>query len=429
MLGSNVRRWHEKRDWAEWDLEHPYIPVGRPEHALHPSTAATNEEHQGSIDKLINEKVAAAGFAPDVTGKTVEPEDAKAVVATTVATGMFEKYGTQFDGQLLTSGYVSTSTGMPPSIDMMDENHTVMKMDSGSVVIGTLNHGTASGDALTEAGYIPAVKNEYGETTKPAVAVGNTPEAMAMVREAGVAGMVHQWAVSSNDTDPKSLAIQVSAVKEFGLTDTAPWIESSSDPNAQSDQEHFVGEELEKNGAMYQAFLRSQYDATQKALSDAGITEVTVHRGTETTTDDEKAFAASHEAGTAQVDITSRPLSSWSTSRDTAVSFAPPDQSQYGGDAGGVIYDAVVPADRILSTPVTGNGCLSEHEVVVLGGKDTVTISRGSDADVEAVSAEESAAKEAGLTNAQYQDMQNSGMSLEQYLDVKADAGVHIGKK
>ena len=28
VLGSRVRRWSDQRDWATWDLEHPYVPVG-----------------------------------------------------------------------------------------------------------------------------------------------------------------------------------------------------------------------------------------------------------------------------------------------------------------------------------------------------------------------------------------------------------------
>jgi hypothetical protein len=28
VLGSRVRRWSEQRDWEQWDLEHPYVPVG-----------------------------------------------------------------------------------------------------------------------------------------------------------------------------------------------------------------------------------------------------------------------------------------------------------------------------------------------------------------------------------------------------------------
>ena len=29
VLGRNVRRWKEDRDWATWDLEHPYVPVDK----------------------------------------------------------------------------------------------------------------------------------------------------------------------------------------------------------------------------------------------------------------------------------------------------------------------------------------------------------------------------------------------------------------
>jgi hypothetical protein len=55
-----------------------------------------------------------------------------------------------------------------------------------------------------------------------------------------------------------------------------------------------------------------------------------------------------------------RPLSSWAYESLAAESFA--------GD-NGVLMRAVVPASRILSTGTTGVGCLSEAEMVVLGGE------------------------------------------------------------
>ena len=33
------------------------------------------------------------------------------------------------------------------------------------------------------------------------------------------------------------------------------------------------------------------------------------------------------------------------------------------------MFAAVIPAERILATPATGNGCLTEAEAVILGGE------------------------------------------------------------
>ena len=81
-------------------------------------------------------------------------------------------------------------------------------------------------------------------------------------------------------------------------------------------------------------------------------------------------------------DITTsfRPMSSWSLDRSKAVEFA----KNRADDAfvsdhqtpvtGGIVYDAVVPCIAHFSPcPRADFGCLSENEVVVLGGTDSIS--------------------------------------------------------
>jgi len=64
----------------------------------------------------------------------------------------------------------------------------------------------------------------------------------------------------------------------------------------------------------------------------------------------------------ANVDVKTRPLSSFSTSPAVAEKFA--------GGGTDVIFKTVVPVSRIFSTPITGLGTYFEREMVVLGGTD-----------------------------------------------------------
>ena len=194
--------------------------------------------------------------------------------------------------------------------------------------------------------------------------VANTPEAQQMVREATIAGLIHGWATTSNDTNARALAMQDAVQKEFNLKGTAEW---KTDPSAPLSLEANVRDEIATNGPLLQAFVRAQYDTTQKALSAAGITEMTLYRGQGAVTDKEKAAAKLQNPGSLTVEL--RPVSSWSKSPSTAGGFYH-NQADKGWPA--LMYAAVVPASRILSTPVSGFGCLGESECTVLGGTDTV---------------------------------------------------------
>ena len=72
-----------------------------------------------------------------------------------------------------------------------------------------------------------------------------------------------------------------------------------------------------------------------------------------------------------EVSFQQNPLSSWSSDARTASAFAERSGDESIAQAAVVMY-AEVPAERIVSTPFTGFGCLTEQEILVAGGPTEV---------------------------------------------------------
>jgi 8-oxo-dGTP pyrophosphatase MutT (NUDIX family) len=160
---------------------------------------------------------------------------------------------------------------------------------------------------------------------------------------------IHTWAETSADTHPGALAIQEMAAKEFGIP-MAKHLQSAIDDNRVG-----IDSTLAQQGETIKTLLHAQYDWTQQELAKAGIKEMSLYRG---------AAIYRPTAATEDTKINLQPLSSFSVEYETASSF-----SGHGENDPAVIA-ARVPASRIFSTAKTGFGCLSEGEVVVLGGHD-----------------------------------------------------------
>lgn len=190
------------------------------------------------------------------------------------------------------------------------------------------------------------------------------------VPEEDCAKFVEQWAYSSNDDDMRSLAIQQDAAKEFGvgLSDftrgkvgkTEKYTKEIESLRRQGWTEEQIRTTIawEKSRPLMEpdkqrALLRAMYDKTQTELKTRGITEVKLYRGV-------KLESKPGNIGDA-VGIETNALESWSIGVNVAADFAKKGKVR-------TIFETVVPAERILSTPATGFGCLTEGEVVVLGG-------------------------------------------------------------
>lgn len=69
------------------------------------------------------------------------------------------------------------------------------------------------------------------------------------------------------------------------------------------------------------------------------------------------------------IEVSSQPISSWSTSESLAGDFAGRDEEPYG-----FVVSGRIPVERIFCTTLTGLGCLGENEIVVLGNTDKLYV-------------------------------------------------------
>jgi len=112
--------------------------------------------------------------------------------------------------------------------------------------------------------------------------------------------------------------------------------------------------------------LRAMHNKTQKVLKEAGIDYVTCYRGITEQNKFEIGTRARHRGNACE---------SWAASGDDSNV----DISRKIANAFGVYtLKTTFPRERILSTFITGMGCASEAEFVVLGGKsDEVNVLQG----------------------------------------------------
>lgn len=170
--------------------------------------------------------------------------------------------------------------------------------------------------------------------------------------EATTAVLIHTWAETSADKSPMSLWMQRAAAAEFGL-ESDGGLSNRTDAKLQGDIEKGFGY-FEKP---FRSFLRAQYNETQEVLKAAGIKEFQAFRGLNF--DSKGELPAGIKPGGGVHGITMQPMSSFSIRHSNAYQFM--------GWESGAILVANIPASRVLSIPLTGFGCLQEHEIVVLG--------------------------------------------------------------
>lgn len=162
--------------------------------------------------------------------------------------------------------------------------------------------------------------------------------------------IIRQWAATSGDTNPHSIAMQLAAQKEFGLKGTSLWWEKEALAEAKI--------LFKKHEIPMRKFLREMYNDTQKHLAKRGLKTVRVARGYKGDIGIEPSTIANKMSITK---IQLQPMSSFSSNFGEARLFA--------REAPGSLFYAEIPAERILSCPVTGFGCKKEFEYVVLGSQ------------------------------------------------------------
>jgi hypothetical protein len=217
-------------------------------------------------------------------------------------------------------------------------------------------------------------QDRWGRTYWTPAGAGSTvgepmsPDIEDALRTDAINSMVAAWATSANDHLPDALALQEVAAELFDLPH-APWV-FIPDVNdrtyaREEDLRADIDTELASRREGFEAFLTAQYEATQERLSQHGITEVEVYRGFVFPDGEGPVPPWVYEA---EADVPLRPMSSFTADPTMAHRFADTN----GGAV--AIISTRVPRERILSTPLTGVGCLDESEFVVLAGEGRATI-------------------------------------------------------
>lgn len=179
--------------------------------------------------------------------------------------------------------------------------------------------------------------------------------------------LVSQWAITSGDKDPLSIALQLAAKDHFQLKNVAIWWDDAAQKIAQA------------KWGVYQpglkAFLQAQYEETQAWFKTQKIREVPIYRGVRWS---ETAMPQAmkdqfQESVPTRLKVQSQPLASFTVDSTTASAFAQGEMSGLGGrNPYRLVVGGKMPVDRILSTAQTGFGAKGEGEIVVLGNTESL---------------------------------------------------------
>lgn len=187
-----------------------------------------------------------------------------------------------------------------------------------------------------------------------------TLEQRQKLSRSAVDNIVRKWAHTSADHDPLAIAVQLASMEEFGLEATS---NTFSEEAKKAAHENYLSHPEIKSGL--KAFLREQYNQTQDWFKAQGITHVPIMRGMGMK--NEKALSHIPLNTPTKTKFGLQPISSFSSSADTAKSFTDMSSTGSGGPYK-VIVGAMIPVERILGCPQTGYGCMGEKELIVLGG-------------------------------------------------------------
>jgi hypothetical protein len=197
-------------------------------------------------------------------------------------------------------------------------------------------------------------------------------ENTSSLAEAASSLLIASWANSASDSNRVSLALQRAVAGAF--QDKAEGIDNWDESFANKTAAIDAAELYKKYQRTLTDFVTTMYDHTQSYLEDHHIHELILTRGMgwqranrpewygEIQQQHPNILTRLEDTFVDQARVKLNPLSSFSTDYRTAVeSFAQDDER--------LVVVARVPADRVISTFMTGFGCASEDEVVVLGGK------------------------------------------------------------
>lgn len=225
--------------------------------------------------------------------------------------------------------------------------------------------GTQAMKSLLREGITPSIfaDSPYVKPAYMAGDISNRKDAVAQALSSGdsltydeASEFVAQWAKSSNDSDLRSLGIQEIAAEKFGV-ELSDWqklgLANVPDSGAYLFEEKY-GQGKAKS--LIGKALDTVYQNTQAELEKRGIDNVHLYRGV-------KLRDGNLPKAGSTIEFDDSALSSWTTNPKIAMDFA---DYRYG-----MVVSTVVPRSKIYSTPLTGQGCSVEEEVIVIGNQGT----------------------------------------------------------
>ena len=157
------------------------------------------------------------------------------------------------------------------------------------------------------------------------------------------------WAISSSDSNEISVAMHKAIASVFGTEDVV----QATDVDAEAEKLY------RGNKKFYDNMVQTIYDNTQKQLKAQGVKQVALFRGSRYSRDRKPEAVVE---GVFDVEASSNPVTSYSMAYSVARRFGGATPSEPVA----VMLAASVKPENIFATSVTGMGCLTESEVLVL---------------------------------------------------------------
>lgn len=185
---------------------------------------------------------------------------------------------------------------------------------------------------------------------------------------------IKTWAMHSANNNADALVMQEVVSQVFDLKNTYDLdVRNRIDKEINPDEYQRLNDMLDNpvEMAAKKAFIKAEYELTQKYLADNNIKSMVLYRGycNRGSNDFDVPSKGQYKKSTESVAL--QPASSFSASVNVGLNFAIFSTNNPGlyKNTQHLVYGEV-PANRILSTCRTGRGCSEESEVIVIGGTD-----------------------------------------------------------
>jgi hypothetical protein len=201
------------------------------------------------------------------------------------------------------------------------------------------------------------------------------------------AEMQDTWMNTASDSNTLSWGLQLAVADRMGITSPNEALQAIGQQAGPKINEWLgiEGGHMQRledaareiaDSAAAKAYVDQVYSDTQSYLADNNITEITAYRGvefyigTDTGIDPSRDPLYTASADPQDREVMLNPLSSFSTSWETARRFSGANAYDWPGGptTSSYVLETTFPAERVFALPTTGPGCLNETELLVVGG-------------------------------------------------------------